>query len=101
MDCETANLPYLLAQYLFRFAEGRKSRARLSGGHFIRLNICLRYGDRWAWVALGPERQQAATAGAPTTAEGDSTNDEGAQAVPAPVQAPQSLPPAPQPHTMS
>ncbi|GKC68188.1 hypothetical protein Tco_1100786, partial [Tanacetum coccineum] len=35
MDCETANLPYLLAQYLFRFAEGRKSRARLSGGHFI------------------------------------------------------------------
>nr|GEY22503.1 hypothetical protein [Tanacetum cinerariifolium] len=30
-----ANVPYLLAQYLFRHAEGRKSGARLSGGHFI------------------------------------------------------------------
>ncbi|GKC89511.1 hypothetical protein Tco_1150160, partial [Tanacetum coccineum] len=31
----TANVPYLLAQYLFRHAKGRKSGARLSGGHFI------------------------------------------------------------------
>ncbi|GKF04764.1 hypothetical protein Tco_0035432, partial [Tanacetum coccineum] len=30
-----ANVPYLLAQYLFRHAEGRKSGARLSGGYFI------------------------------------------------------------------
>ncbi|GKF15015.1 hypothetical protein Tco_0056477, partial [Tanacetum coccineum] len=35
MDHETANVPYLLAQYLFRHAEGRKSGARLSKGHFI------------------------------------------------------------------
>ncbi|GKA36654.1 hypothetical protein Tco_0723219 [Tanacetum coccineum] len=35
MDRGTANVPYLLAQYLFRHAEGRKSRARLSEGHFI------------------------------------------------------------------
>ncbi|GKF56013.1 hypothetical protein Tco_0166353 [Tanacetum coccineum] len=35
MDRGTANVPYLLAQYLFRHAKGRKSRARLSGGHFI------------------------------------------------------------------
>ncbi|GKE87197.1 hypothetical protein Tco_1564672 [Tanacetum coccineum] len=35
MDQGTANVPYLLAQYLFRHAEGRKSGARLSGGHFI------------------------------------------------------------------
>ncbi|GKF45454.1 hypothetical protein Tco_0132006, partial [Tanacetum coccineum] len=35
MDRGTANVPYLLAQYLFHHAEGRKSRARLSGGHFI------------------------------------------------------------------
>nr|GEW12952.1 hypothetical protein [Tanacetum cinerariifolium] len=81
------------AQYLFRHAEGRKSGARLSWGHFIgrlathfglvsdqglrglsvvaselplidlhelgRLNICLRFGDTWAWVAPGLERQQA------------------------------------------
>ncbi|GKB59603.1 hypothetical protein Tco_0915789 [Tanacetum coccineum] len=31
MDKGTANIPYLLAQYLFRHAEGRKSGARLSG----------------------------------------------------------------------
>ncbi|GJR98893.1 hypothetical protein Tco_0271067 [Tanacetum coccineum] len=35
MDRGTANVSYLLAQYLFRHAEGRKSEARLSGGHFI------------------------------------------------------------------
>ncbi|GJS77538.1 hypothetical protein Tco_0727419 [Tanacetum coccineum] len=98
MDCGTTNVPHLLAQYLFKHAEGRKSGARLSGGHFIgrlamyfglvsdeglrglqvvtrelplidlhelrRLKICTRYGDTWAWVAQGPERQQAAAAGA-------------------------------------
>nr|GEX73492.1 hypothetical protein [Tanacetum cinerariifolium] len=36
MDRGTANVSYLLTQYLFRHAEGRKSEARLSGGHFIR-----------------------------------------------------------------
>ncbi|GJZ02511.1 hypothetical protein Tco_0520472 [Tanacetum coccineum] len=35
MDRGPANVPHLLAQYLFRHAEGRKSGARLSGGHFI------------------------------------------------------------------
>ncbi|GKD28491.1 hypothetical protein Tco_1239269 [Tanacetum coccineum] len=35
MDHGTTNVPHLLAQYLFRHAEGRKSGARLSGGHFI------------------------------------------------------------------
>ncbi|GJW31214.1 hypothetical protein Tco_0051246 [Tanacetum coccineum] len=35
MDRGTTNVPHLLAQYLFRHAEGRKSRARLLGGHFI------------------------------------------------------------------
>ncbi|GKC08994.1 hypothetical protein Tco_1000604, partial [Tanacetum coccineum] len=35
MDYGTANVPYLLAQYLFRHAEGRKIGARLSEGHFI------------------------------------------------------------------
>ncbi|GKB61137.1 hypothetical protein Tco_0917323 [Tanacetum coccineum] len=35
-DHETANVPYLLAQYLFRHAEERKNGARMFGGHFIR-----------------------------------------------------------------
>ncbi|GJT40735.1 hypothetical protein Tco_0940600 [Tanacetum coccineum] len=35
MDRGTTNVPSLLAQYIFRHAEGRKSGARLSGGHFI------------------------------------------------------------------
>nr|GEZ17630.1 hypothetical protein [Tanacetum cinerariifolium] len=50
----TANVSHLLAHYLFYHAEGRKSGARLSGGHFI-----------------------------------------GCLAVPAPMQAPQLLPPTP------
>ncbi|GJU93212.1 hypothetical protein Tco_1317968 [Tanacetum coccineum] len=132
MDQGTTNVPYLLAQYLFSHVEGRKSRARLSGGHFIRrlaahfglvndqwlrglsvvasqlpvidlheldrLNICLRFGDTWAWVAPRPERQQA---GAPGAAEDAPLVDEGAQAVPAPVQTPQPPPPAPQHQTMT
>ncbi|GJX39287.1 hypothetical protein Tco_0252590 [Tanacetum coccineum] len=36
IDREAANVSYLLAQYLFGYPEGRKSGARLSGGHFIR-----------------------------------------------------------------
>nr|GEZ00451.1 hypothetical protein [Tanacetum cinerariifolium] len=89
-------------RHLRRHAEGRKSGARLSGGHFIvylaahfglvrdeelrslsmitrelpmidlhklvRLNICMRLGDTWAWVSLGPDRQSNATVGAPEAA---------------------------------
>ncbi|GKC46131.1 hypothetical protein Tco_1063853 [Tanacetum coccineum] len=35
MDRGTTNVQHLLAQYLFRHDEGRKSWARLSEGHFI------------------------------------------------------------------
>ncbi|GJT03416.1 hypothetical protein Tco_0824585 [Tanacetum coccineum] len=35
MDRGAANILYLLAQYLFRHAKGRKSSARLFGGHFV------------------------------------------------------------------
>nr|GEU32135.1 hypothetical protein [Tanacetum cinerariifolium] len=135
MDRGTANVPYLLAQYLIGHAEGRKNGARLSGGHFIRrlathfglvsneglrglqvvtrelplidlhnlgrLNICSRYGDTWAWVAQGPERQQAAAVGALAVAESAPIADDDAQAIPAPMQAPQPPPPTPQPRTMS
>nr|GEY15809.1 hypothetical protein [Tanacetum cinerariifolium] len=119
----------------FRHADGRKSEARLSGGHIIgrqaahfrlvsdpglrglsvvaselplinlhklkRLNICLRVGDIWAWVASRPKRQQAAMAGAPGAVKDAHVANEGAQAVPTPVQAPQPPPPAPQHRTMS
>ncbi|GKF44373.1 hypothetical protein Tco_0130925 [Tanacetum coccineum] len=126
MDRRAANIPYLLTQYLFRNAEGRKSNARLSGGHYIgrlahhfglvsddglrglsvvacelplidmgelvKLNICIEIGDDWAWVAPGPERQQVATASTPKAAEDALAVDEGAQADPTPVQAPQPPP---------
>ncbi|GKG61236.1 hypothetical protein Tco_0618961, partial [Tanacetum coccineum] len=48
-----------------------------------------------AWVAMGPERQPYATAGAPAVAEDVLAIDEGDQAVLAPVQAPQQPPPPP------
>ncbi|GKG03219.1 hypothetical protein Tco_0310855, partial [Tanacetum coccineum] len=66
-----------------------------------RLNICTGFGDTWAWVALGSERQQAAAAGAHGAAKDAHAANEGAQAVLAPVQVPQPSPPAPQPRTMS
>ncbi|GKD89902.1 hypothetical protein Tco_1365409 [Tanacetum coccineum] len=128
MDQGTANVSYLLAQYLFRHTEGKKSGARLSRGHIIRclaahfemvsdqglrglsmvvrelpliylhklgrLKIYVRVGDTWAWVDPGPKRQPDAATGAPGAAEDTPAVDEGAQADPAPLQAPQPLPPA-------
>ncbi|GKA42119.1 hypothetical protein Tco_0734779 [Tanacetum coccineum] len=102
MDRRTTNVPHLLAQYLFRHAEGRKSEARLSGGHFIgrlamhfgllmRLHICMRYIDTWAWVAQGPKRQQAATAGALEADKAGQAAEEVALEIPAP--APAQAPP--------
>ncbi|GJR69867.1 hypothetical protein Tco_0015932 [Tanacetum coccineum] len=87
MDRGAANVPYLLAQYLFRHAERRKSRATLSVGHFI--------------GRLASHFGLAAAAGAPRAAEDAPAADEGVQAVPAPVQAPQPPPPAPQHQTIS
>ncbi|GJR75772.1 hypothetical protein Tco_0088137 [Tanacetum coccineum] len=97
------NVPYILARYLFRHAEGRKRGVRLSGGHFVgrlaehfglfteeglhglivvvgelrvinmdelvRLRICERLGDTWAWVVPRPERQSDAAAGTLEVAE--------------------------------
>ncbi|GJU49810.1 hypothetical protein Tco_1219365 [Tanacetum coccineum] len=129
IDRGAANVPYLLAQYWFRHAEGRKSGARLSRGHFIRLiphhfglvsddelrglfvvtreiplidmgelvklNICMEIGDDWAWVAPGLERQPDTMAGAPGATKDALAVDEGAQADPTPIQAPQLPPPPP------
>ncbi|GJY45553.1 hypothetical protein Tco_0434616, partial [Tanacetum coccineum] len=117
MDVGSVNIPYLLARYLRLFTAGRKSGAHISGrqfvarlaeyfglltvkilggliviaielliidmGELVRLQICIEVDDTWAWVAMGPERQPAI--------------DEGDQAIPAPVQAPQQPPPPPPP----
>ncbi|GKE44399.1 hypothetical protein Tco_1471683 [Tanacetum coccineum] len=61
----------------------------------MRLQICVQFDDTWAWVAMGPERQPDAVAGAPAVAKDAPAVDEGDQAVPAPVQAPQQPPPPP------
>ncbi|GKG58840.1 hypothetical protein Tco_0594610, partial [Tanacetum coccineum] len=70
-----------------------------------RLHICTRYGDTWAWIAQGLERQQAATASAPEADDADQVVDEVALEIPAatptPAQAPPPPPPAPQLRTMS
>nr|GFD50319.1 hypothetical protein [Tanacetum cinerariifolium] len=63
-----------------------------------RLHICTRYGNTWAWVAQGPERQHATAVGAHETDEAGLAAEEVAKEIPAPAQAP---PPPPQPRTMS
>ncbi|GJW52698.1 hypothetical protein Tco_0096783 [Tanacetum coccineum] len=85
MDWGTANVMYLLAQYMFRHAEGRKSGARLSRGHFIG---CL--ASHFRLIS-----DQGLRAGAPRAAEDALAVDEGAQADLAPVQTPHPPPPAP------
>ncbi|GKD11086.1 hypothetical protein Tco_1190771 [Tanacetum coccineum] len=60
----------------------------------VRLQICEEIDDTWAWVALGPERQPDAAAGAPGAAEDAPVVDEGDQAVLAPIQAPPPPPAA-------
>ncbi|GJY39020.1 hypothetical protein Tco_0425384 [Tanacetum coccineum] len=60
----------------------------------VRLKIYVQLDDTWAWVAIGPERQPDAAAGAPEVAQDVSIVDKGGQADPAPVHAPPP-PPAP------
>ncbi|GJT27449.1 hypothetical protein Tco_0907724 [Tanacetum coccineum] len=84
-----------------KVTEGRKSEARLSGGHFIR-HLAMHFrlvSDEVLRGLQGLERQQAIVA--------DPTAEEGAQGIPAPAsapapaQAPPLPPPALQPQTMS
>ncbi|GJT35553.1 hypothetical protein Tco_0925972 [Tanacetum coccineum] len=93
MDRGTTNVPHLLAQYLFRHVEGRKSGAKLSWGYFIG-RLAMHFG-------LGLERQQAATAGANEADEAGQAAEEVAQEILAPAHAPPPPPPALQPCTMS
>ncbi|GJZ43181.1 retrovirus-related pol polyprotein from transposon TNT 1-94 [Tanacetum coccineum] len=78
MDHETTNIPHLLAQYLFRHAEGRKSRARLLGGHFIG-RLAMHFG---LVSDEGLRGLQAAAAGAHVADEAGPAAEEGAQEIP-------------------
>ncbi|GJR03758.1 hypothetical protein Tco_0526742 [Tanacetum coccineum] len=80
MDQEAVNLPYLLAHCLFRHAEGRKQEAQMSGGYFIAPCCSLwPVSDRAEGLTVIPDALVV---------------DEGAPAIPAPVQAPQPPPAA-------
>ncbi|GJT41720.1 hypothetical protein Tco_0941585 [Tanacetum coccineum] len=107
IDRRAANVPYLLAQYLFRHAEGRKSGARLFGGYYIRrlahhfglvnddglrgLSVVTR---ELPLIDIGTERQPVAVAAALRGAEDAPDVDEGAQAILAPMHTPPPPPPA-------
>ncbi|GKC73695.1 hypothetical protein Tco_1119578 [Tanacetum coccineum] len=90
LDVGSVNIPYLLAQYLRMFAVGRKSRAHISViapelliidmAELVRLQICEQLDDTWAWVAMRPERQPDAAAGAPAVAEDAPARADGDQA---------------------
>ncbi|GKC53457.1 hypothetical protein Tco_1076202 [Tanacetum coccineum] len=102
MDRGAANIPYLLAQYLFRHAERRKCGARLSGGYFIRrlahhFGLVSDDGLRGLSVVApsGLKRQPDVAAGALEATEDAPVVVEGDHAVPEPVQAPQQPPPPP------
>ncbi|GKC39551.1 putative reverse transcriptase domain-containing protein [Tanacetum coccineum] len=102
LDVGSFNIPYLLARYLRRFALGRKRLTvfapkppMIDMAELVRLQICVQLDDTWDWVAIGPERQPDAAAGALVVAEDAPAVDVGDQAIPAPIQAPQQPPPPP------
>ncbi|GKA49240.1 hypothetical protein Tco_0742198 [Tanacetum coccineum] len=87
MDQGTANVPYLLALYLFRHTERRKSRARMSEGYFIR-RLAKHFGliSDEGLMGLSVIAHPITAAGALEVAEGAPDVDEGAQAIPSLVQ---------------
>ncbi|GKE06112.1 hypothetical protein Tco_1398130 [Tanacetum coccineum] len=101
MNQGTTNVPYLLAQYLFRHTKGRKSSAKLSRGHFIgRLahHFGLVSDDGLKGLSIVTRElsliDMVVAAVAPMGAEDALDINEGAQAVPAPIHAPPPPPPA-------
>nr|GEU61250.1 hypothetical protein [Tanacetum cinerariifolium] len=96
MDQGTANIPYILAQYLFRHAEGRKRGARLSEGHFIG-----RLASHFGLVSDQGLRGLSVVSSELIAAEDAPVVDEGAHAVPTLAHALQPPPPAPRHRTMT
>ncbi|GJY65894.1 hypothetical protein Tco_0468132 [Tanacetum coccineum] len=86
MDVGSVNVPYLLARYLRMFASGRKQGAMISGGQFLPAG--------GAFGLLTEERLKGLTV---IAAEDAPVANEGAPAIPAPVQAPQQPPLAARP----
>nr|GEW95851.1 hypothetical protein [Tanacetum cinerariifolium] len=104
MDVGSVNVPYLLTRYLRFFASGRKHGEMISGdlpiidmAKLVRLQICVKLDDTWAWVASRPERQPDATDSTLEATKDAPVADEGALVVIAPMQAPQPSPPAARP----
>ncbi|GJW93112.1 hypothetical protein Tco_0172784 [Tanacetum coccineum] len=96
MDRGTTNVLHILAQYMFRHAEGRKSEARLSRGHFIG-RLAMQFGfvsDEGLRGLQEPERQQAAAASAHEADEASSAAEEVALEILVPAHAPPPPPPA-------
>ncbi|GKB20324.1 hypothetical protein Tco_0854247, partial [Tanacetum coccineum] len=87
-------------EYLFRHTEGRKSGARLLEGHFIG-RLAAHFGLVSDQGLRGLSVLASELPLIDLSAEDAPVADEGAQAVPAPVQAPQPPPPAPQHRTIS
>ncbi|GKD71243.1 hypothetical protein Tco_1325333 [Tanacetum coccineum] len=93
MDREMANVPYLHLAAHFGLVgdEGLRGLSVITHElqmidlhELVRLNICVRLSDTWAWVASGPKRQQVATAGALEAGEDALADVEGVSAAPAP-----------------
>ncbi|GJR76341.1 hypothetical protein Tco_0088706 [Tanacetum coccineum] len=106
LDVGSVNIPYLLARYLRRFAARRKSGAHISGGQFVarlanhfRLLTVKILGGLTVISPKFPIINMAelpdAADGTPAVAEDAPAVDEGDQAVPTTVQAPQQPPPPP------
>ncbi|GKA85732.1 hypothetical protein Tco_0807386 [Tanacetum coccineum] len=103
MDVGLVNVPYLLARYLRLFAARRNSVAYISDGQFVarlaghfRLLTAEILGGLTVialeLLIIDMERQPDVAAGAPGVAQDVPIVDEGGQADPAPVQAPQQPP---------
>nr|GEY38920.1 putative reverse transcriptase domain-containing protein [Tanacetum cinerariifolium] len=94
MDVGLVNIPYLFVRYLRLFALGRKQRAMISEGQFV-AHLAEHFG------LLTEERLQGLimivlevdVAGALEATEDDLVVNEGASAIPAPVQVPHTPPP--------
>ncbi|GJW38255.1 hypothetical protein Tco_0064100 [Tanacetum coccineum] len=92
LDVGLVNIPYLLARYLRRFAARRKSVAYIFGGQFV-ARLAEHFGLLTAEILKGLTPDAAA--GTLEVAQDVLIVDEGGQAIPAPVQAPQQPPPPP------
>ncbi|GKD21823.1 hypothetical protein Tco_1223526, partial [Tanacetum coccineum] len=77
MDVGSVNVPYLLVRYIRCLTVIAPELSVINMAELVRLQICVKLDDTWAWVAMGPERQPNNAAGAPVKAEDALIVDEG------------------------